>query len=71
VKFFFDNNLAAKIAKGLNGFVSPEHQVVHLKEQFAANTDDAVWMAQLAQQEDWVIITADIRVGKNPHEIEA
>ena len=71
MKFFFDNNLAAKIAKGLNGFVSPEHQVVHLKEQFAANTDDAVWMAQLTQQEDWVIITADIRIGKNPHEIEA
>jgi hypothetical protein len=44
LKFFFDNNLAAKIAKGLNGFVSPDHQVVHLKEQFAANTDDAVWM---------------------------
>jgi len=37
LKFFFDNNLAAKIAKGLNGFVSPDHQVVHLKEQFAAN----------------------------------
>lgn len=71
MKFFFDNNLAAKIAKGLNGFVSPEHQVIHLKDQFAANTDDAVWMAQLAQQEDWVIITADIRIGKNPHEIAA
>ena len=71
MKFFFDNNLAAKIAKGLNGFVSPEHQVIHLKDQFAANTEDAVWMAQLAQQEDWVIITADIRIGKNPHQIEA
>jgi len=71
VKFFFDNNLATKIAKGLNGFVSPEHQVIHFKDQFAANTEDAVWMAQLAQQEDWVIITADIRIGKNPHEIEA
>jgi len=71
LKFFFDNNLAAKIAKGLNGFVSPDHQVMHLKEQFAANTDDAVWMTQLAQQEDWVIITADVRIGKNPHEIEA
>jgi hypothetical protein len=71
VKFFFDNNLAAKIAKGLNGFVSPDHQVIHLKEQFAANTGDAVWMQQLARQEDWIIITADIRIGKNPHEIEA
>ena len=71
MKFFFDNNLASKIAKGLNGFVSPDHQVVHLNEQFAANTDDAVWMSQLAQQEDWIIITADMRIGKNPHEIEA
>lgn len=71
MKFFFDNNLAAKIAKGLNGFVSPDQQVVHLKEQFAANTDDAVWLAQLAQQEDWIIVTADIRIGKNPHAIAA
>jgi hypothetical protein len=71
VKFFFDNNLAAKIARGLNGFVAPDHQVVHLKEMFAANTDDAVWMTQLAAQEDWIIITADVRIGKNPHEVEA
>jgi hypothetical protein len=71
VRFFFDNNLAAKIAKGLNGFVSPDHQVIHLKNEFAANTDDAVWMQQLAQQEDWIIVTADIRIGKNPHEVAA
>lgn len=71
MKFFFDNNLAAKIAKGLNGFVEPEHQVVHLRTHFPANTDDAVWMSQLAREEGWVIITADIRIGKNPHEIAA
>ena len=71
MKFFFDNNLAAKIARGLNCFVSPDHQVVHLKEKFAADTDDTVWMKQLAQQEDWIIITADRRIGKNPHEIAA
>ena len=71
MKFFFDNNLAAKIAKGLNGFVSPDHQVVHLKDQFAANTDDSVWMGELARQQHWIIVTADMRIGKNPHEIEA
>jgi hypothetical protein len=71
LKFFLDNNLAAKIAKGLNGFVAPDHQVVHLKDEFAANTEDSVWMTQLARQEDWVIITADLRIGRNPHEIEA
>lgn len=71
MKFFLDNNLAAKIARGLNGFVSPDHQVVHLKEQFAANTEDTVWMTQLAKQQGWIIITADVRIGKNPHEIRA
>jgi IS1 family transposase len=49
VKFFFDNNLAPKIAKGLNGFVFPDHQVIHLKERFPATTDDVQWMRELAQ----------------------
>jgi hypothetical protein len=71
VKFFFDNNLPPKIAKGLNEFVSPEHEVRHLREKFPANTDDADWMKELAKEADWIIVTADIRIGKNPHEIEA
>lgn len=71
MKFFFDNNLAAKIAKGLNGFVSPEHQVTHLKEKFPPNTDDADWMKALAKEKDWIVVTADANIGKNPHEIAA
>ena len=71
MKFFFDNNLAPKIAKGLNGFVSPDHQVIHLKERFPANADDIDWMRKLAQAEDLIIVTADVRIGKNPQEVEA
>jgi hypothetical protein len=71
VKFFFDNNLASKIAKGLNGFVYPEHQVVHLKELFPANMDDVEWMKKLAKEENLIIVTADVQIGKNPHEIAA
>lgn len=71
MKFFFDNNLASKIARGLNGFVAPDHEVVHLKEHFPANTNDVDWMKALAQEEDWIIVTADVRIGKNPHEIQA
>ena len=71
MKFFFDNNLAPKIAKGLNEFASPDHRVAHLKERFSADTDDDEWMTELAKEEGWVIVTADIRIGKNPHEIEA
>jgi predicted nuclease of predicted toxin-antitoxin system len=67
VKFFFDNNLAAKIARGLNGFVSPEHQVTHLKEKFSADIEDVQWMEALGRENDWIIVTADIHIGKNPH----
>lgn len=71
MKFFFDNNLAPKIAKGLNGFVFPDHEVVHLKEMFPADTSDIDWMTKLAKVEDLIIVTGDLRIGKNPQEVEA
>jgi hypothetical protein len=71
VKFFFDNNLAAKLAHGLNQMVEPDHQVFHLRDKFPPNAEDVVWMQALAAQEDWVIITADVRIGRNPHEVRA
>lgn len=71
MKFFFDNNLAPKIAKGLNGFVSPDHEVIHLKDKFAANTNDVEWMTKLAHEKDLIIVTGDLRIGKNPQEVEA
>jgi PIN domain-containing protein len=71
VRFFLDNNLAPKLAKSLNALIEPEHQVVHLKDRFAANTPDETWMTQLAREPDWIIISGDIRISKNPHEVEA
>jgi len=50
---------------------SLEHQVVHLKNRFAANTPDETWMSQLAGEPDWIIISGDVRISRNPHEIEA
>jgi hypothetical protein len=71
VRFFFDNNLSPKLARSLNALVEPERQVVHLKERFAANTADEIWMRTLASEPDWVIISGDLRIRKNPHEILA
>jgi hypothetical protein len=71
VRFFLDNNLAPKLAKSLNALVEPEHQVAHLKDRFAANTADETWMSQLAREPDWIIISGDIRISRNPHEVEA
>jgi hypothetical protein len=71
VKFFFDNNLAARIAHGLNEMVEPEHCVFHLRDKFPPNTEDAKWMKSLAAEADWIIVTADVRINRNPHEVKA
>jgi PIN like domain len=71
VRFFIDNNLSTKLAKSLHFLVEPDHQVVHLKDRFAANTPDETWMAVLAGEPDWIIISGDLRIRKNPHEIHA
>lgn len=39
--------------------------------KFAANTEDEKWMQGLARETDWVIVTADVNIGKNPREIRA
>ena len=71
MKFFFDNNLAIKLAHGLDQMVSPHHRVVHLRDEFLPNVEDAVWMNALAKEEDLVIITADVAISRNPHEVKA
>jgi predicted nuclease of predicted toxin-antitoxin system len=71
VRFFFDNNLPPKLAKSLHVLVEPDHQVIHLKDRFAANTTDETWMAGLAKEQDWIIVSGDLQIRKNPHEVRA
>src|SRR6266581_5356478 len=51
--------------------VSPHRRVVHLRDEFLPNVEDAVWMNALAKEEDLVIITADVAISRNPHEVKA
>lgn len=67
MRFFFDNN----ISHALNCLVQPQHEVVHLRDRFAPATSDADWMTKLANEMDWVIISADTAISRNPHEVEA
>src|SRR5438105_12997955 len=55
----------------MNQMVQPDHEVVHLRDKFKPNEEDVVWMKALAAEEDWVIITADVRISRNPHEVRA
>lgn len=70
MRFFFDNNLPVRLTKALQA-LAPEHEIIHLTDKFAANTPDVDWMRGLAGELDWIIISGDMRIGKNLHEVEA
>ncbi len=50
MRFFIDNNIALRLSRGFNEFVKGGHEVVHLRERFAANTPDVDWMKALAAE---------------------
>jgi hypothetical protein len=65
VKFFLDNNLppnwaACLSAASNNQFAGAQVEcVTHLKDSYARNTPDVVWIEDLARQKDWVVISGD------------
>ena len=71
MKFFVDNNLSPKVARALDCLVGSSHSVTHLKEKFAEDTPDVEWMMALAEEGDWVVLSADTAISRNPHEVEA
>jgi len=71
VRFFLDNNLSHRVARALHCLVEPKHSVIHLKDRFQADTPDADWMSALAGEPQWIILSADTAISRNPHEVEA
>jgi len=71
VKFFLDNNISPKVARALNHLLNPDHSAHHLKDEYAPNTPDEVWMTDLGKKAGWVIISGDSAISRNPHEVKA
>lgn len=71
MRFFLDNNLAPKLARGFHQFVLGEHEVVHLRDRFSQDTPDVEWMRALAAESPWIILSRDVAIGHNPHKVEA
>ncbi len=71
MRFFLDNNLAPKLARGFHQFVLGEHEVIHLRDRFGQDAPDVEWMRPLAAESGWVILSGDVAIGRNPHEVEA
>lgn len=69
MKFFFDNNISHFIVGALNCLSEKEgHVVVALRDKFKQNVDDKTWIKSLKDEGDWIIISGDTRIKKNPHE---
>jgi hypothetical protein len=68
VKVLFANQLPSRLARGLNEFVSPEHEIVHFRQRFAPETNDSVWRQQLAGETGWAIIMGHVGGGRNERE---
>ena len=63
MKLLLDNNLPPALATALDTLTAKHwdgaHQVVHLRQKFPPNTPDEKWIAELAADGDWVVVSHD------------
>jgi PIN like domain len=67
VKFFFDNTMPRKVVEALK-ILDSNHKIVHLTERFRAETPDTKWISALSGEGDWIVISGDVRITRNPGE---
>lgn len=66
MRFFFDNNIAVKIARAVAELASAQGiEVVHLTDRFDQAVRDIDWISALREEGDWVIVSGDIRISKS------
>lgn len=73
MKFFLDNNLSPLLARALHHLSQAEAfpvEVVHLRDRFQRDAEDATWIAELAREGGWIVISQD-RLPKNDLERRA
>src|SRR5262245_18703476 len=42
------------------------HEFVHLRGRYPEDTVDQVWLPDLSQEKDWVIVTGDLKMRRTP-----
>lgn len=64
MRFLLDNNISPLIAEALNALTRGDPAVQSLRSKFSADTPDTEWIRVLAEEGDWVIVSADQRILK-------
>jgi hypothetical protein len=73
VKFLIDNNLPPSWAPALTALSQRDanHTVHHIRDKFSADIADTDWLAHLAAEGGWAILSGDLRITRNQHERDA
>lgn len=66
MRFFLDNCLAPRHAQALQVLL-PEHEIVHLRARFRADTSDEEWLRALGAEGGWIVISGDSRIHRSRH----
>ena len=72
MKFFLDNNISHRLAAALLALeyrVERENWTIkHLRDLFEPQTEDIAWLEALGREGEWIVISGDIRISRNPTE---
>jgi hypothetical protein len=72
VKFFLDGCVSRLHVEALRIYAKSEsHEFCHLHERFKPETPDPVWIAELAVEGEWIILSADARISTHPANVRA
>lgn len=67
MRFFLDNCISFRLAPALDALSEIDgHQVAALRSRFPEAMRDEDWLMALAAEGDWVVISGDFRIYKNP-----
>jgi hypothetical protein len=67
VKFLLDHNLAPNLARALALLVDASDHVSCLSDLGWQALDDEEWIPRLAADGDWIILTCDLDIVRNPY----
>lgn len=69
MKFFLDNCMSPHHASGIRAFAEAQRiEIQHLRSKFNPAMKDVEWITTLGQEGDWIVISGDLRITKNPAE---
>jgi PIN domain-containing protein len=67
VRFILDNNLSPNLARALGLLVPLGDEVTCLKDRGLHDKEDEEWLPLLAAEGDWIVITCDLDIVRNPY----